>query len=88
MEIQELLNEDQQLSKEGINADYDKLAACKEKVCELSSRYYELIPLAAYKNQIAPPLNYAHLIKNQYDMLESLTNIEYASKMLLAALLR
>lgn len=76
------------MSKEGINADYDKLSAVKEKVCELSSRYYELIPLEKYKNQIAPPLNYMHLITGQYEMLDNLTNIEYASKMLLAALYR
>jgi hypothetical protein len=57
-------------------------------VSELSSRYYELIPLERYKNQIAPPLNNQHQIKQQYDILESLTNIEYASKVLLGALLR
>lgn len=88
MEIQECLNEDTELSKEGINADYDALTKVKEKLCELSSRYYELIPLARYKNQIAPPLNSRHLIKEQYDMIDGLTNIEYASKMLLAALLK
>jgi hypothetical protein len=42
--------------------------------------------MSSYKNSIAPPLNYVHQIKTQYDMLEGLTNIEYASKMLLAAL--
>jgi ribosomal 50S subunit-associated protein YjgA (DUF615 family) len=50
MEIQEALNEDIQLSKEGIKADYDALASIKEKICELTSRYYELIPLERYKN--------------------------------------
>lgn len=60
MEIQSCIEEDQRISKEGINANYDELAAVKEKICELSSRYYELIPLSQYKNQIAPPLNYAH----------------------------
>lgn len=63
VEIQECIKEDIEISKEGIKADYDKLQAVKEKISELSSRYYELIPLARYRDQIAPPLNYQHLIK-------------------------
>lgn len=69
-------------------ADYDKLSAIKEKVSELSSRYYELIPQTRFKNQIAPPLNNQHMIKKEYDTLENLVNIEYASKVLLGALLK
>jgi hypothetical protein len=56
MEISETIKEDIEVSKEGINADYDILSAIKEKISELSSRYYELIPHKAYHNQIAPPL--------------------------------
>ena len=56
---------------------------------ELSYRYYELMPLERFKkNQIAPPLNNQHQLKQQYDLLDSLTNIEFASKVLLGALLR
>lgn len=87
-DIQELIKEDIEISKDGIRADFDKLTAVKEKISELSSRYYELIPLSRYKNQIAPPLNNQHSVKTQYDMLDTLTNIEYASKVLLGALLR
>jgi hypothetical protein len=50
MEIQELINEDIEISKEGIKADYDKLIAVKEKVAELTSRYYEIIPLSRYRD--------------------------------------
>lgn len=88
LEIQECIKEDIEISKEGIKADYDKLSAVKEKISELSSRYYELIPLERYKNQIAPPLNNQHQIKTQYDLLETLNNIEYASKIMLGALFR
>lgn len=88
LEISELIKEDIELSKEGIKADFDKLTAVKEKISELSSRYYELVPLERYKNQIAPPLSHNHHLKTQYDLLENLNNIEYASKVLLGALLR
>lgn len=63
-EITECIKEDIEISKAGIAADYDKLSAVKEKVSELSSRYYELIPLSRYKNQIAPPLSHLHLVKS------------------------
>jgi len=88
LEISECIKEDIEISKEGIKADFDKLTAVKEKISELSSRYYELVPLERYKNQIAPPLNNNHHLKTQYDLLENLNNIEYASKVLLGALLR
>jgi hypothetical protein len=88
LEIGEVIKEDIEVSKEGIKADFDKLTAIKEKISELSSRYYELIPLERFKNQIAPPINNQHSVKQQFDMLEQLTNIEFASKILLGALLR
>jgi Poly(ADP-ribose) polymerase catalytic domain/Poly(ADP-ribose) polymerase, regulatory domain len=88
LEISECIKEDIEISKEGIKADFDKLTAVKEKISELSSRFYELIPLARFKDQIAPPIGNQHAIKQQFDLLESLTNIEFASKVLLGALLR
>ena len=63
MEIKDTVDEDIEISKEGIRADFEKLTQVKEKISELSSRYYEIVPLANYKNQIAPPLNNHHLIK-------------------------
>jgi hypothetical protein len=88
MEIQELVNKDTEISKEGIKADFDKLIAVKEKVAELSSRYYEIIPMSRYRDQIAPPINNIHLLKERYDNLDGLSNIEYATKVLLGALFR
>lgn len=88
MEIQEKINEDIEISKEGIKADFEKLTAVKEKVSELTSQYYELIPLSQYRDQIAPPINNVHMLKQQYDNLDGLSNIEYATKVLLGALLK
>ena len=53
MEVQEALKEEQILAKEGIKADYDSLVKIKERISELSSRFYELIPQSRFKNQIA-----------------------------------
>ena len=50
MEIQESLKEEQELAKEGIKADYDSLVKVKERISELSSRFYELIPQSKFKN--------------------------------------
>ena len=87
-QIREKVEEDSRIAAQGLLADHDALIAVREKLSELSSRYYELIPLARYKNQIAPPLNGLHRIKEQFDALEHLSNIEHASKVLLGALYR
>jgi ribosomal 50S subunit-associated protein YjgA (DUF615 family) len=62
-EIGYKVEEDQEISKQGFKADIDALQAVRDKISDLSSRYYELIPLARYKNQIAPPLNNMNLLK-------------------------
>lgn len=79
---------DEEIAKKGLNADLDALLQVREEVSELTSLYYELIPLSRYKDQIAPPLNHMNMIKQQFDALHTLTNIEYASKLLLGALHR
>ena len=87
-DIQAEVEKDNELAKKGFNADLEALQAVREKQTELSSRFYELIPLSKYKNQIAPPLNSVHAIKTMYDDLSHLSNIEHASKLLLGALYR
>lgn len=44
MDINEAVNEGTELSKLGMKADYESLLKNKEKISELSSSYYELIP--------------------------------------------
>ena len=43
-DISEAIKEDIELSKGGIHADFEKLTEVKEKISELTSRYYEIIP--------------------------------------------
>ena len=40
--------------------DYDLFTQGKDKIVELSSKYYELIPLSRYKDKRAPPISYPH----------------------------
>jgi hypothetical protein len=87
-EISSLIDEDQELCKKGMQADYEALTLVREKISNQSSRYYELVPQARYKDSIAPPLNNQHMLKQAFENLDNLSNIERASKMLLGALFR
>jgi Poly(ADP-ribose) polymerase, regulatory domain len=76
------------IHKGGVNTDHDALVAVRESISDLSSSYYELIPLSRYKDSVAPPLKSQHDLKQQFDALASLADIEHASKVLLGALFR
>lgn len=71
-----------------MQADYEALTLVREKISNQSSRYYELVPQSRYKDQIAPPLNNQNMLKQAFDNLNNLSDIERASKMLLGALFR
>lgn len=45
-EIKDVVEEDAEISKQGIKADFDKLREVREKISELTSQYYELVPLS------------------------------------------
>jgi hypothetical protein len=49
------------MQKKGIkDIDYEQYTQGKDKIVELSSKYYELIPLSRYKDKSAPPISYPH----------------------------
>mmetsp|Transcript_17912 Transcript_17912/g.12895 ORF Transcript_17912/g.12895 Transcript_17912/m.12895 type:complete len:137 (+) Transcript_17912:1264-1674(+) len=87
IDLREVLDEDQRLQRLGLKVDYQELSALKEKISDMSSRYYELVPQSRYVNAIAPPLRNLYQLKQEFDNLDGLTNIEFASKILLGALL-
>lgn len=66
--------------------DFEQISEVKDRIADLSSRFYELIPHFQYKNEIAPPISDMNLLKQKVDLLNDLGNIETASKMLLGAL--
>lgn len=63
------------------------ILALKEDISELSSRYYELIPVTTYKG-IVPPIQSPDQVHQNFQLLDSLENIEAASKICLGALHR
>jgi uncharacterized protein YoxC len=48
--IADIIKEDIEVRKDGINTDFEKITDLKEKMCEVSSRYFYLIPSKFYKN--------------------------------------
>ena len=59
-----------------------------EIIGELSSKYYELIPLKENERNAAAPINHINRIRQQSELLETLLNVEFSSRILLGALYR
>jgi len=68
--------------------DTNETLTLKQEVMDLSSRYYELIPRTGYENRIIPPIQNDNDLKTNFELLQTLRNVEAASKMLLGAKLR
>eukprot|EP00826_Nyctotherus_ovalis_P008597 TRINITY_DN12235_c0_g1_i4.p1 TRINITY_DN12235_c0_g1~~TRINITY_DN12235_c0_g1_i4.p1 ORF type:complete len:471 (+),score=130.77 TRINITY_DN12235_c0_g1_i4:270-1682(+) len=71
--------------EKGLTAQMEILEEIYEKINEISSQYYELMPLAAYRQFKPPPLSSPDQLNRQYMNIEDLLNIESASKILLGA---
>mmetsp|Transcript_40067 Transcript_40067/g.38592 ORF Transcript_40067/g.38592 Transcript_40067/m.38592 type:complete len:276 (+) Transcript_40067:1981-2808(+) len=85
VQIKEAVDEDLERQKSFVQTDYAELIKIKERIYELSNRYYQLIPLSKYTFAMPMPLRNYHEIQEQYETLQQLTNIEFASKILLGA---
>lgn len=77
-----------ELRKKGLNADYDAVGAANSKISKISSEFYQIIPKNEHKDDLIKPINSLQNLKNVYDMLDSLSNIEFSSRLLLGALYR
>jgi len=71
--------------EKGLAAQADVLEEIYEQINEASSQYYELMPLAAYREFKPPPIDTQDQLNRQYMNIEDLLNIESASKILLGA---
>jgi len=60
----------------------------KEKLYDLSSRFYEIIPMTSFLHTAVVPIQQEHELKARLDMLATLRNVEVASKIILGALYR
>lgn len=59
-----------------------------ETLGELSSKYFELIPLKENQNQVAAPIRNVNFLKRQSELIETLLNVEFSCRILLGALYR
>lgn len=58
----------------------------REKIAEKSSRFYELIPDANYRNSAIPPIDNNHILGEKSKMLDSLLDFEISSRIMLGKL--
>jgi ankyrin repeat protein/predicted DNA-binding WGR domain protein len=66
----------------------DKVLELKSQIYEYSSRYYELLPKNSFKNSAVRPLDNEKVLKEEMVILENLTYVEGAVKILLGAQFR
>lgn len=67
-------------------AGKNRLLQLREKMWHLSSRFYEFIPHEEFRNKMVPPISNLNQLIQKSAMLESLIQIEMASKILLGGL--
>ena len=70
------------------DAERKKLLTRREKMWFLSSRFYEFIPHAEYRDKMVPPIGNLNILNQKSQMILNLIQIEMASKILLGALYR
>lgn len=56
-DLQTVIEEDVEESKKGFKADLDKIQEIRDRIQELSSKYYELIPQKKFVDQIPQPIS-------------------------------
>ena len=61
--------------------DADAVRAQLEKIAELSSDFYELIPHREYNDGPVQPFSSADQIKTKSDMLQSLSNVQLGARL-------
>ena len=62
-EIAKELDDTKTINFYRIGGDHDKLLASRERVMDLSSKYYEIIALSQYKDQISPSIGDVHALR-------------------------
>ena len=70
------------------DAERKNLLSRREKMWFLSSRFYEFIPHAEYRDKMVPPIGTLNMLEQKSQMILNLIQIELASKILLGALYR
>ena len=87
-DISKTIKELDELKKFGMRADYDEVNDVMSRLSDLSSKYFQLIPHKCEKDQIIRPIKDMNRLQKEYQVMDNLTNVEYTSRLLLAALYR
>ena len=87
-EISKQIKELDELRKVGLRADYDQMMAVFGKLASLSGRYYSLVPQKIGENEVAKPITRENVLQTEFTKLDNLVNVEFTSRILLAALYR
>ena len=77
-----------ELRKQGMRADTNEVSRVMGNLADLASKFYQLIPQKEGENETVKPMKNTQELQQQYVKLDQLVNIEFTSRMLLAALYR
>ncbi len=75
-------------SFENIEADYEANAKIIDRLNQLTSEFFEIVPVSEYKNQLAKIIIEKHELVKYTKIIDVLKNVERVSRMLLGALYR
>jgi len=70
------------------DVEFEAKQRLAETLADLSSKYFELIPMKENQSSVAAPINNINIVKRHADLLGTLINVEFSSRLLLGALYR
>ena len=88
VKMKPVMEELTKLQQKGLNADYNEVSTVKGKLSSMSSEFFTLIPKKEMENEVIRPIGHINHMKQYFDMIDSLSNIEHSSRILLGALYR
>eukprot|EP00743_Colponemidia_sp_Colp-15_P005554 GILK01005975.1.p1 GENE.GILK01005975.1~~GILK01005975.1.p1 ORF type:complete len:563 (+),score=114.38 GILK01005975.1:1076-2764(+) len=74
-----------QTERSSVSFDVEKIRTHQEKLLQLSSEFYELLPHSQFTHCAVPPISNETELMSKINMIDSLTDMEIASKILLGA---
>lgn len=85
-ELSDLIKKLDDLKKIGLQADYEEVESVTGEISRVSSKYYELIPFSEGKDTITKPISSMAVLRNHFEKIETLSGVEYSTRILLGAL--
>lgn len=70
------------------DSEFEAKQQLAERLADLSSQYFELIPMKENENSVTAPIANINMVRRHSDLLSTLMNVEFSSRLLLGALYR